>query len=255
MWKKLRIVVLLLVLAGVAGESWYAQQRVTAWRATLYVGIFPIAADASPATRAYVASLRHAQFESIERFFADEAAHYGVRVQMPVRIELLPRLDEPPPAAPADASTLAVIWWSLKLRYYAARVGHGPDGIAPHIRMFVLYHDPARSSRVPHSLGLSKGQLGVVHAFATAAMNGSNAVVIAHELLHALGATDKYDPATDSPRFPEGYGDPAQVPRYPQQYAELMGGRRALSATEQEVPESLAECVVGPATAAEIKWR
>ena len=27
-------------------------------------------------------------------------------------------------------------------------------------------------------------------------MDGANDVVIAHELLHTLGATDKYDPAT-----------------------------------------------------------
>ena len=57
-------------------------------------------------------------------------------------------------------------------------------------------------------------------------MNGANDMVMAHELLHTLGATDKYDPASDAPRFPEGYGDPRQVPLYPQQFAELMAGRQ-----------------------------
>ena len=35
-------------------------------------------------------------------------------------------------------------------------------------------------------------------------MTGPNNVVIAHELLHTVGATDKYDPVTDAPRIPDG---------------------------------------------------
>jgi hypothetical protein len=254
MWKKLRIAVLLLALAVVAGEAWHAQQRATTWRATLYVGIFPIAVDGSPVSREYVGQLTREQLLPIERFFAAEARRYGVQLLAPIRIELFPRVETPPPAPPADAGPIGVIWWSLRLRYYAARTGRGPDGIAPHIRIFVLFHDPARSPRVPHSLGLRKGQIGVVHAFATPSMTGSNSVVIAHEFLHTLGATDKYDPQTNAPLYPQGYGDPEQMPRYPQEFAEIMGGRRALSETEQEVPESLEQCVVGRATAAEIGW-
>jgi hypothetical protein len=85
-------------------------------------------------------------------------------------------------------------------------------------------------------------------------MNGANNAVIAHELLHTLGATDKYNPADDSPRFPDGYGDPRQVPLYPQLFAELMAGRRMLSASRWVQVRSLDEAVVGPATAREIRW-
>ena len=56
------------------------------------------------------------------------------------------------------------------------------------------------------------------------------------------------------PRFPNGYGDPRQVPLYPQATAELMAGRRMLSATRWEQPSGLDEVVVGPATAVEIRW-
>ena len=120
--------------------------------------------------------------------------------------------------------------------------------------MFVLFHDPALTPVVPHSLGLTKGLIGVVYAFAAPEMNGANDVVIAHELLHTLGATDKYDAASDAPAFPDGYGDPRQVPLYPQATAELMAGRRMLSATRWEQPGDLDEVVVGPATALEIRW-
>jgi hypothetical protein len=96
--------------------------------------------------------------------------------------------------------------------------------------------------------------LGVVYAFADPVMNGANNVVIAHELMHTLGASDKYNPADDSPRFPDGYGDPAQQPLFPQRTAELMAGRRMINAARWEQAADLAEVVVGPATALEIRW-
>jgi hypothetical protein len=85
-------------------------------------------------------------------------------------------------------------------------------------------------------------------------MSGSNNVVIAHEILHTLGASDKYDPATLAPLYPSGYAEPARVPRYPQPFAEIMAGRRAVSAGESVMPESLDEVIVGQATALEIRW-
>jgi hypothetical protein len=107
---------------------------------------------------------------------------------------------------------------------------------------------------VPHSLGTTKGLIGVVYAFATPDMDGENDVVIAHELLHTLGATDKYRAADDAPRYPDGFGDPQQIPLFPQRNAELMAGRRMLSADRWQQAESLDEVVIGAATAAEIRW-
>ena len=78
--------------------------------------------------------------------------------------------------------------------------------------------------------------------------------MIAHELLHTLGATDKYDLQTNQPCFPHGFAEPDREPRYPQALAELMGGRIPISSDEAQTPESLRQVVVGPATAAEIGW-
>ena len=85
-------------------------------------------------------------------------------------------------------------------------------------------------------------------------MNGENNVVIAHELLHTVGGSDKYSPVDHCPRFPDGYGDPAQTPLYPQATAELMAGRRALSPGQCVQARSLGEVIIGPATALEIRW-
>jgi hypothetical protein len=254
MWKSIRIGILLMVLGVVASNAWFERQRSVNWRDSLYVGIFPIAADDSPATRSYVASLRREAFLPLGTFFSHEARRYGLAVEEPFRVELYPPVAALPPVAPPDAGPIATMWWSLRMRWYAARAGAVSGRPAPHIRVFALYHDPVLSARLPHSIGLRKGQIGLVHAFASDAMHGSNLVVIAHELLHTVGASDKYDAATDAPLYPQGYADPDQRPRYPQQRAELMAGRRALTPTEQDMPDGLDDCVVGPATAAEIGW-
>jgi hypothetical protein len=128
------------------------------------------------------------------------------------------------------------------------------DGPKPHVRIFVLYHDPDRVTRLSHSLGLQKGLIGVVNAFASEEQAAQNDVVIAHELLHTLGATDKYDPHTNQPSFPDGYADPQRQPRLPQEYAEIMAGRVPVTEDRAEMPDSLDRVLIGATTAREINW-
>jgi hypothetical protein len=249
----LRILVLLLVLLGIALSTWADRYRSTRWRTPLYVAIYPIAADDSAVTSRYLAALDAARFRPIDVFFKAEAERYRLQVPEPVKTRLRTPLRDQPPQRPPSAGILATAFWSLRLRYWAWRAsGHVNE--PEDIRIFVLYHDPALTPVVPHSLGLTKGLIGVVYAFAAPEMNGSNDVVIAHELLHTLGASDKYSPGDDAPRFPDGYGDPHQVPLYPQRTAELMAGRRMLKADQWQQAESLDEVIIGPATALEIRW-
>jgi hypothetical protein len=252
-FRMLRILCLLIVLLLVAVQTWRDRVHSTQWRMPLYVAIYPIPADDSAKSAEYVMALDAGRFTAIDRFFASEARRYGLEVETPIKTRLRPPIRERPPQRASDAGTMGTILWSLKLRYWAWRVTRGATDPAD-IRMFVLYDDPDLSPRVPHSLGLQKGLIGVVYAFAAEHMDGGNAMVIAHELMHTLGATDKYDFATDAPRFPDGYCDPRQAPLYPQKCAELMGGRRMLSPTRWEQPNSLDEAVIGPSSALEIRW-
>jgi len=246
-------VFLLLVLLVVALSSWQDRYRSRRWREPLYVAIYPSVADASPVTLRYVADLEPQRFQPIERFFTREAARYQLRTDEPVKTRLRPELHGIPPQRTPAQGAIATALWSLKLRYWAWRAS-GHINEPEDIRIFVLYHDPALTPAVPHSLGTTKGLIGVVYAFATADMEAENNVVIAHELLHTLGATDKYRAADDAPRFPDGYGDPQQVPLFPQRNAELMAGRRMLKLDQWQQAESLDEVVIGPTTAAEIRW-
>ena len=254
MLRKLRIAVLLLVLGMVAIKTWQDQYLSKRWRVPLYVSIYPIAADDSTVTRDYLANLDADRFKPIDAFFAREAQRYQLQLAEPFRTRLRSELHDRPPQRGLDAGLLSTALWSLQLRYWAWRES-GHAGEPEDIRVFVLYHDPALTPSVPHSLGLTKGLIGVVYAFAAPQMNGENDVVLAHELLHTLGATDKYDLRSDAPIFPDGYGDPRQVPLFPQHTAELMAGRRILAPDRWEQVPNLDQVVLGEATALEIRWR
>jgi hypothetical protein len=251
MWRKVRIAVLLLILLFVALNTYFDRVYSTEWNDTLRVAAFPINADGSAVTERYIRALPRTPFEPIEAFFAEEAKHYELAIAQPVRITLGQSLSELPPALPEDAGTLGVMWWSLKMRHWAWQVD-GPPG--SEIKLFLLYHDPQRSQVLPHSVGMQKGLFGVVHVFADRTMEGSNDVVISHELLHTLGATDKYDLANGLPQLPDGYAEPNRKPLFPQSFAELMGGRIPRTASEADIPESLREVIVGKRTASEIGW-
>jgi len=254
MWRRLRIAVLLLILAFVALNTYFDRVYSTDWDIPLRVAVFPINADGSVVSERYIRQLSSDSFAEIETFFEQEAREYGLQMERPIRLSLAPALAEPPPALTPDPGLLAAAWWSLRMRLWVWGVA-APPGPAPDIELFVLYHDPAISPAVPHSLGLQKGLFGIVHLFAEAGMQGSNATVMAHELLHTLGATDKYDLRTNQPTQPDGYAEPDRDPLYPQSFAELMGGRIPQSSTESSIPESLEQVIIGAQTASEIGWR
>jgi hypothetical protein len=253
MFKAVRVAILLFILVIVAGVTFLTKHRATSWESTLDVVVYPINADGSDAARAHIAKLRAETFQPIAAFMKTEATRYGITVDEPVRVSLGPEVKETPPVAPIGGNVLSVMAWSLRLRYWASK-NDQHDGYKPNIRLFALYYDPARSHTLQHSLGLEKGMLGVTHVFASNRQTGENNIVLAHEMLHTLGATDKYDFANNLPIYPAGYAEPTREPRYPQAKAELMAGRLPVSASRAEMPEDLSMCMIGEVTARELKW-
>jgi hypothetical protein len=253
-FRTLRITLLLIILLAVAGDAWLTRMRTTEWGESLWVSVYPINADGSPATARYLASLDDGSFEAVEDFLAREAERYGLAQASPMQLRLAPQVRELPPVPPPNGRRLAVMAWSLEMRYWAWRTQREYGGPPSNIQVFVQYFDPERTERVAHSVGLQKGLIGMVNAFASARMSGQNNVVIAHELLHTVGASDKYDPDSGRPLYPQGYAEPDLEPLHPQTHAEIMGGRIPRSRNDARVPASLHEVLVGPETAAEINW-
>ena len=248
----LRISVLLTILIIVAVGTWLTKLRTTDWDSPLWVVIYPINSDKNPTTDHYIRGLDKTSFTTVEEFFTDEAKSWDVPISKPVTVQVAPPIGEPPPKAPNDANVLEIMFWSLKLRYWAFKMD-SYNGPAPDIKMFVVYHQPSLSPVLDHSVGLEKGLIGIANVFSGTAYAEKNNVIIAHEILHTVGASDKYKSDT-LPVFPDGYAEPDRNPRYPQRYAEIMGGRIPISESTAIIPRNLHSCVVGEKTAEEINW-
>lgn len=253
MFKTLRIAVLLLIFVGVALGAWRAKTQSVEWKYTLPVNIYLINGDKSLVSAEYMRSLSAATFIPIETFILDEAARYGRTTNASIEIRLGGVVDALPPAPPHTGSALKIMMWSLKMRWWAWRNAE-TIGPGPQVKLFVLYFDPGLSERLAHSTGLQKGLIGRVNIFAANSMSKQNNVIIAHEFLHTLGATDKYDPATNQPLFPQGYANSELKPLLPQRYAEIMAGRTPLSETSAITPLALEDALIGGMTAQEINW-
>lgn len=253
MFKVLRITILLFILVSVALAAWRSKTHSVEWKYTLPVNIYLINGDGSPVAGNYLRSLATEDFKPVATFMRGEAVRYGRSDSASIEIRLGGVIDNRPPEPPRNGSTLEVMVWSLRMRWWAYRnadtIGPGPQA-----KMFLLYFDPAQSPRLAHSTGLQKELLGRVNVFASHDMAKQNNVIIAHEFLHTLGATDKYDPATNHPFYPEGYAEPELLPQLPQRYAEIMAGRTPLSQTEAVTPVSLDDALIGRKTAQEINW-
>jgi len=254
-FKNIRIVILLLLLALAAIYTKEQRLNTTAWFEPITVTIYPINGDGDKKTNQFISSLSAKDFKDIDSFFSRSAKNYQLITQSPIVSTLGPTIESLPPAPPVDRSNIVkVILWSMNLRYWA--YVNTSDNISNknRIRLYVLYHQGKENQALPHSLGLEKGLIGIIHAYASAKQTKQNAVVMAHEILHTVGATDKYDYSNNQPIYPQGYAQPDHTPLLPQRYAEIMAGRIPISESEAKMPQDLRFCKIGIQTAKEINW-
>jgi len=254
MFKRFRIAVLLYVLLFVALGQFLASRRATDWDDSLWVNVHLVNGSGSRATQAYIDSLKPDAFASVERFFKEQSDSHGLELSRPFHIRLTTELEQHPPSVPDNGGLLSSIVFSLRMRWFVARLHWTSDEPTPDITLFAIYHDAQSGVALDRSTALHKGMIAVANLFGSVQSRGSNQVIVAHEILHTLGATDKYDLQTTFPRYPLGFAEPDRKPLYPQSHAELMAGRVPIRANEARVPRSLDRVVVGQATASEIGW-
>jgi len=251
-FKQIRIALLLAVLAMVAWAQFSEKARIASWEVPLYVAVYPFSADGSSAADRYVEALDTGHFDLIVSYLERQAERHGVALDQPMYIKLGRPIEETPPPAPIGGSAIQRLWWVAKMRWW--RLRFDDQGLDPDVIVLARYFAPVEDSRLPHSTGVEKLRIAVANLYASRRMQGQNAVVLAHELLHTIGASDKYDLATNQPLVPGGLAEPERNPVYPQSRAEIMAGRIAVSATRARQAESLNQTVIGPATAREIGW-
>lgn len=252
LFRMLRIGALLTVLIIVAAGTWLTERRLANWERPVWVTFYPIPADSGADTLEFVRNVDAESFRDIDRFFQTQGDRFRLGLTPVVNIQVAPVSTDLPPELPDRNQPHEVAWWSLKMRWYAWRMGRN-DGLAPpDIQVFALYHGIQDRSERHMSVGMRKGMYGLVNIYASNRMNDRNQVVIAHELLHVFGASDKYSLGSGDPIYPHGYSDPYVQPLFPQERCEIMGGRIPISASRSIMPPSLADCTVGTLTAREI---
>ncbi|MBF7695551.1 hypothetical protein [Acinetobacter rathckeae] len=249
MWKKIRIAILLAILLIVAVNAWRDQNQ--NWTRPIVVLLHPINADGTAETQAYINQLQASQFGQVSSYLRQSAQQYQQNTHF---LMLLGRpLHELPPAVPTVGGIWQSIWWSLKFRYYAWQQQQSADPTAT-VVLYLNYYSPKTRQRLLHSTALERGRIGSVNVFSDTQQNAQNEVVIAHELLHAFGATDKYDLSTGQPIYPNGYAEPHLQPLLPQHMAELMAGYIPMTPQQSKMPQNLEQTKIGAVTAKEIGW-
>lgn len=251
-FKLIRVVFLLSILLVILLGTWMTEKRMAEWERPIWVTVYPIAADDDPDTARYLKNIDLDTFSDVNRFMDRESKPYGFTVTPAFRFQIAPPGQELPPPLPDQFEPAAVAWWSLKMRWWAWMRDIESDLVTPDIQMFVLFHSLNAEQEAGISVGMRKGRYGIVNTYARETYDSTNLIVFTHEMLHVLGATDKYVMATGDPIFPHGYAEPDKRPLHPQEKAEIMGGRIPISSFSSVMPDSLDECRIGRLTAEEI---
>lgn len=248
----IRIVLLLACLLVVAFTSVHQRIHSRNWNQTLEAVVYPINGDGLAATERYIQSLGQEHFSSINRWGEREAERHNLPLPTPFNVTLGDRIHTQPPMFPDTPNWLTVLAWGLRLRWWAWH-NTPDDGTLTRVRMFVVYQVGEDNQPLRHSLGLQKGLIGLVYAFSRDEQAPQNNIVIAHELLHTVGAADKYN-RNGGPLMYTGYANPTRIPLYPQRHAEIMSGTIPTSASSAYMAESLRSVIINSYTAREINW-
>ena len=105
---------------------------------------------------------------------------------------------------------------------------------------------------MPHSTGLQKGLIGIVQAYTGKQNREHNNLIVAHELLHIFGASDKYDLHTGLAIYPAGYAEPNKKPLHPQRFVEIMGRTIPRGQATHDIGDRLSLAIINQKTATEI---
>lgn len=254
---RLRIGVLLSVLAVVlawGAHDWSQRRARTSWHRPLRVAL--VLVEREPVAPSTLALLTTRSFE-LERRLAREYARYTGKDFTPIELVVRGpvRATELPPTASGDG-TLDLLTRSVRLWRWTSALDSDAHVELGYDSRIYLVLKPAHGQGLAGVEGESeyRGRVGVAKADIRRDTIDLALFVAAHELLHTLGATDKYDTAGRA-AFPEGFAEPGRAPLFPQPGAEVMARNVPIGPGSERPPETLDELFVGETTAREIGWR
>jgi hypothetical protein len=232
----------------------YSRHERTEWEHPVSIAVALV--QMGPVDQAAL-NLLSTRFHALEARLASEYHRYGGRLERPVIFTLYGpvNVDKTAPADPdSDIPSLARHAYELWRWTHAVDKGSELPARSFDSRIYLVMRAP-REAGVQWVEGSSElgGRVGVAKVELDVSSVDLALFVASHELLHTLGASDKYD-ASGRALIPSGLVEPDRVPRYPQRFAEVMARNLVLGPKSERPPESIAELGVGIATAREIGW-
>lgn len=254
---RIRVTVLLAVLVGVLLWAWrdiHSRRARNDWDHTLEIAV--VVLRTAPTDNAAISALR-ARGAALDARLAEEMKRHRPGAPKPFSFSFFGPVDvSAPPPTPASGGILDLAKHSWASSRYASGVDTeaGVDASAFDVRIYVVVRPPASELRqMVEGFSEQDGRIGTVQVELDATSADFALLVVAHELFHTLGATDKYD-ASGHTMIPDGLAEPRRVPMFPQRFVEIMARNRPVASNDERVAESLGELGVGPVTAREIGW-
>jgi hypothetical protein len=255
---KIRVALLLAILVCVLLYAWRDLRSRHArkdWDRPLYVAVVllqvaPLDPQAVTALRERLGTADEKLAEQMHRYRSSSIHPFAFAFFGPVPV------DRPPPPLGGESATEAAKQ-SYEAHSYLSHVDAAAnlDASLFESRIYVAARPPTNAAHeMVEGSSEQDGRVGVVTVELDASMADLTSFVIAHELLHTLGASDKYD-ASGHALVPDGLAEPDRVPLYPQRFTEVMARNRPVAPGVEKVPTTLDELAVGPSTAREIGWR
>ena len=252
---QIRVAILLFVLFVVilyAIRDVRSRRARNAWERTLDVAVVLVEVEGRGRLDPGAGVALQDRLVALEDRLRAEAERHGMRTAKPFRFRLFgPVVAGAAPPRPAGDGALDLAKQAALLDRWVANVDPRAGVVPDHwdTRIYVVARPPASETRnVVEGESQEGGRIGIVDVELDARMADLTLFVVAHELLHTLGASDKYDEA-GRVREPDGLVEPERAPLYPQPFAEVMARNRPVTRDREVVPVSLDELGVGPATA------
>lgn len=258
-WFWIRVSILLCILLGVslyAIRDYRSRHGRNDWDRTLAISFVvvregPVTADALAALRARVPALETQLLAQMQRYRKTTIAPVKVTIRGPV--------DGAGPAPAPGSGVIDALAYQWRLWRWTRKVDDlaGFDAGDADSRIYLVVKPPVASEGkiVRQIEGASElnGRVGVVSVDLDPVMADFALFVATHEMLHTLGASDKYTP-DGSILVPSGLPEPDAFPLYPQRFAEVMARHRAVDDHTTKPPRDLGELAIGAETAREIGW-